>query len=288
MPPATVILSALFFFLCFAQDACFADPVDLANSLRSRGCGSLPAVDKPLQKQAQLDEAAERLASGADLQTATLESGYRAKALALVHLETTSGDEGIARLLAEEFCDVVADAGLEEAGFFQRGDDTWMLLAKPLSPPGPEGDTSVGEQMLDLVNAARAQPRACGRERFPAAAPLQRSVALERAAAVHAEEMAEHTFMSHEGTDGSMPAERVTAVGYAWTAVAENVAAGQSTPKQVVESWLSSAGHCANLMSPRYSQSGAAHAVNLSGRRAIYWVQVYAAPATNVPAAVRQ
>lgn len=288
MSPATVILRALFLVICAAPAACFADPVDLANSLRSRGCGGLPAVDEPLQRQAQLDEAAEKLAAGADLQTATLQAGYRAKAVALVHLRTTSAEAGITRLLEEDFCDIVADAGLEEAGFFQRGNDTWMLLAKPLSPPRPEGDSSVGEQVLELVNAARAQARTCGREHFPAAGPLERSAALERAAAAHAEDMAEQMFMSHEGTDGSMPAERVTRAGYAWIAVAENVAAGQTTPEQVVDSWLSSAGHCANLMSSRYSQTGAAHAVNLSGKRAIYWVQVYAAPATNLPAAVRE
>jgi hypothetical protein len=47
---------------------------------------------------------------------------------------------------------------------------------------------------------------------------------------------------------------------------------------EVVNTWLASPGHCANLMNPRYSDMGVAYAVNPDSEKVIYWAQVFAAP----------
>lgn len=267
-------------FAAFMAPACgLADLVDAANAVRSEGCARFPAVDQPLQAQAQLDEAARRLALGDDLGTATSGTGYRAKRSASLRVRTDDGTDAVARLLAKHFCDIVADAGLLDAGAYQQDDTIWMVLASPLAPPGQEEDPILaGGRVLELINQARARGRRCGRRKFDAAAPLVMDAALERAARNHAEDMAAHSLAGHDGSDNSKPAERATRVGYSWSAVAENVAGGQTTAGEVVETWLGSPGHCANLMDARYSETGIARAVNPDSKNVVYWVQVFAAP----------
>jgi uncharacterized protein YkwD len=136
----------------------------------------------------------------------------------------------------------------------------------------------VAARVLALTNQARAQPRRCGSESFAAAPPLRANPRLDRAAAAHAQEMARHSFMAHEGRDGSEPAERITRAGYRWRSIGENVAAGQTSADEVVRDWLRSPGHCANLMSLRFSEMGIAYAVNPSSTDGMYWTQTFGRP----------
>jgi uncharacterized protein YkwD len=231
-----------------------------------------------LRARAELEEAARRVAHGDGLETATSESGYRARKSASIRIRTTNGDNGVAQILARRFCEIVADESLQEIGIFRRGDETWMVLATPLSPPMEEDARTASQRVLDLINEARLHARRCGRKKFRATTRLRHAAALEHAARVHAQDMAARNFLGHEGSDESMPADRATQAGYSWASVAENVAAGQTTAEEVVNTWLTSPGHCANLMNPRYSESGAARATDPDSERVVYWVQVFAAP----------
>ncbi len=80
-------------------------------------------------------------------------------------------------------------------------------------------------------------------------------------------------FTGAQGRDGSDPADRVTRAGYRWRSVGENIASGQTTAEQVVQEWLRSPTHCANLMSPSFVEMGLAYAVNVKSAGGIYWVQ---------------
>lgn len=255
-----------------------ADVVDIANSIRSRGCAEAPGVDRPLKAHVQLDEAARRLARGDGLEAATSKSGYRAKKSASIRIRTADGDSEVAQILAQRFCDIVANGSLWEAGVFRRGDETWMVLARPLAPPDEEDTSAASRRVLELINEARLRARRCGRKKFDAATRLRHASALERAARAHARDMAAHSLLGHEGSDESMPAQRATRAGYSWASVAENVAGGQTTAEEVVQTWLASPGHCANLMNPRYSESGVARATDPDSEHVVYWVQVFAAP----------
>jgi uncharacterized protein YkwD len=266
----------LFAILATAPLGAAADPVDIANSLRRQGCGTLPAVDRPLTPRAQLDEAAQRVSRGEKLETATSASGYRAKRSSSIRISTTQGDDGVVRMLARRFCAIVADPGLHDIGAYRRGDETWMVLAAPLSVQGADDAAAVNRRVVELINEARSAARKCGRKKLPAATKLRQVAALDSAALAHAQDMAAQDFMGHEGSDGSMPADRVTRADYAWRSVAENVAAGQTSAEEVVDTWLESPGHCANLMDPRYIETGVAHAVNPNGKKGTYWVQVFA------------
>ena len=99
-------------------------------------------------------------------------------------------------------------------------------------------------------------------------------------ALAHARDMAAHSNSGHTGSDGSSPDERATRSGYRWARIAENVAAGQSTPEQVVADWVKSARHCANLMDPAFFEMGVGFAVDPNSAAGIYWSQLFGRPAT--------
>lgn len=138
--------------------------------------------------------------------------------------------------------------------------------------------SAMARRMLALVNEARATSRTCGRTTYPARGPLTLDSRLNAAAQGHAVDMARGNFHSHTGSDGSDVGDRVTRQGYAWRAVAENIAAGQPTPESVMAAWLASEGHCRNIMSGAYTQLGVGRATNSASRYGIYWAQNFAAP----------
>ncbi len=135
--------------------------------------------------------------------------------------------------------------------------------------------------MLDAVNAFRAQARTCGsRGSFPAVTPLTWRCELKSAALAHSRDMANNNFFDHIGSDGSSPSQRVTRAGYSWSTVGENIAAGipLSGVSAVMQSWIDSAGHCANLMNASFTNFGAAKYSNSSSTYEVYWTQVFGRP----------
>ncbi len=259
-------------FVC--MDAANADPLAIVNAARTRSCGA-PTV---LVRVSALDSAAQRLAEGAALRSAVQASGYRARNATSLSLDGVTRDDDIARAVARSCADL-AQPALRDAGVFQRGNAVWIVFAEPFTVPSLDA-AKTSMQVLDLVNRARAKPRRCGSQDFAAAEPLRWSPRLERAALAHARDMATRSSMSHTGSDGSTPSRRVTRAGYTWSATGENVAAGQRDADSVVKSWLSSPGHCANVMSPDYTEMAVAFATNPKSEAGIYWTQVFGAPLT--------
>nr|WP_298413672.1 CAP domain-containing protein [uncultured Halomonas sp.] len=131
---------------------------------------------------------------------------------------------------------------------------------------------------LERVNDARAQPRQCGDQRFEAVKPLTWNCKLEAAAKAHSSNMAQNSFFSHTGPDGDRVGQRVTAEGYTWRAVGENIAAGQKSGDAVIEGWLESAGHCANIMKKTFTDMGMGRVEAPDSRYSPYWTQVFGRP----------
>lgn len=130
-------------------------------------------------------------------------------------------------------------------------------------------------ELLTRINALRAAGASCGAAgNFPATTPLSWHTALATAADGHATDMAAKNYFSHTSQDGRSMSDRVTAAGYGWSALGENIAAGQTTVEAVMSSWRNSDGHCANLMNANYVHVGVACRVataqNASYSR--YWV----------------
>lgn len=139
--------------------------------------------------------------------------------------------------------------------------------ATPL--PNPELPEPL--MVLQLVNQARSQARECGNERYESVPAVQWSEALAQAALLHSQDMDQQKFFSHTGSNGSNPGDRISTQDYAWLGWAENIAHGQTSAQQVMNSWLQSPGHCANIMHPDMQAMG----LGLYGN---YWTQKFALP----------
>jgi uncharacterized protein YkwD len=251
--------------------------IETVNSLRAQGCGNQPVRAPALRSATRLGAAAAKLADGRKLAGALADAGYVATTATSIHVRLGRTEDDPEAVLRSRFCDRLADADFTEIGVAQRATETWIILAAPFTPPSPEQAPKVQERVIELVNAARAVARRCGRKRFDAAPGLVRSAPLERAALAHARDLAARRALGHRGSDGSEPAERVARAGYVWAAVAENVAAGLMTAQDVVEGWLASPSHCANIMNPRFKDMGVAFALADGERGGIYWAQVLGA-----------
>ena len=132
----------------------------------------------------------------------------------------------------------------------------------------PVADAPAWDAMLDAVNGVRAQGARCGGDAMPPVGPLVWDARLERAAEVHARDMAEHRHLEHRGTDGLGTGDRVRRAGYDWRVLGENLARHQVSVEQVVGDWMASPGHCRLMMDPTMLELGAAEAGG-------YWTQVF-------------
>jgi len=89
-------------------------------------------------------------------------------------------------------------------------------------------------------------------------------------------DMASRGEVGHAGSDGSTADERLAREGYQWGRVGENVAVGYPSADEVVRAWLSSKGHCMNIMNPGFNEIGSAWAwgVYQGVSYARYWTLV--------------
>ncbi|MGB7981807.1 MAG: CAP domain-containing protein [Candidatus Nanopelagicales bacterium] len=133
--------------------------------------------------------------------------------------------------------------------------------------------TAAEAEVLTLVNGARAVARSCGTTNYAAAPALTMNPLLVRSARGHSQDMATNGYFSHTGLDGSLPWDRMRAVGYEWRAAGENIAAGQPTAQAVVTAWLNSPGHCANIMSDRFTEIGVGYVYSKPSAYGHYWTQ---------------
>ena len=145
------------------------------------------------------------------------------------------------------------------------------------APPGADitcGLANFQADALRIVNAYRAAGATCGaRGSFAPAGALTWNAQLTSAAYGHSSDMAANNYFSHTSLDGRSMVDRINATGYDWSTVGENIAGGYGTMQQVVDGWMSSDGHCANLMNPRFTEMGLACARNASSTYRIYWTQ---------------
>jgi uncharacterized protein YkwD len=247
-----------------------------ARNLRLQGCGGHIGLRVALRDSPALNAAALQWSRASNLKSAIEQSGYRAEQSAALHV---SGDAGaVQQAMRIKLCAELTDRSFVDLGSIQRGHDTWIIIAAPFTPPARADAGEIAAELLQRINAARVHARRCGDKFFPAAAPLQSNPLLRRAAEAHAQDMISHDYFAHQGYDGSTPAQRVTATGYRYQIIGENIASGPASAAEAADGWLASPAHCENIMDPRFSDSGIAYAATVSGTPRIYWVQEFAAP----------
>ena len=115
---------------------------------------------------------------------------------------------------------------------------------------------------MDLVNQERAKA---------GLAPLSVSRPAASAALVRSKEI-EGTF-SHTRPNGSSFSTALTEQGMNYRSAGENIAWGQKTPEQVMNAWMNSAGHRANILNAKFTAIGVGCYRNAAG--VYYWTQLF-------------
>lgn len=138
------------------------------------------------------------------------------------------------------------------------------------------------EEVLLLVNEFRAQPADCGVEgQFEPAAPLTMNPILRCSARLHSLDMFERGFFDHDTPDGVDPFQRMAEAGFVGSGGGENIALGQRSPEEVMDAWMESDGHCANVMRAAFDTIGVGFhpGAAMRGGNSNYWTQNFGAPA---------
>ena len=172
-----------------------------------------------------------------------------------------------------------------------------ILLLTACTPETSQKDTFKNEsstidsfksEYLSAVNRARSVSHMCGGQGLFLAAPaLTWNEKLYDAAYEHSLDMATTNTFGHAGSGEasditgqkighpSKGDERVTAQGYRWRMYGENVGAGTNRDKveTMVEGFLESDLHCANLMNPKFKELGMAMVKNSNTTYTHYWTQ---------------
>jgi uncharacterized protein YkwD len=135
---------------------------------------------------------------------------------------------------------------------------------------------SAEDVVLALINQRRAAGATCGGTSYPPVAALAMNPNLQTAARLHSLDMATQNYFSHTSLDGRTFDQRIRNAGYTGGfPLGENIGAGQATPQSVVDGWMNSPGHCANIMNAGFRSTGVGYAFNSSAQYRHYWTQVF-------------
>lgn len=99
---------------------------------------------------------------------------------------------------------------------------------------------------------------------------------LSRVARYKSQDMINKNYFSHTSPTYGSPFTMMQTFGLKFSAAAENIAYGQRTPKEVVNAWMNSAGHRANILSNAYTHTGVGAAKKSNGT--LYWTQMFMKP----------
>lgn len=128
----------------------------------------------------------------------------------------------------------------------------------------PQTDSSVTAfeaRVIALVNEHRAKYNL---------APLSENWELSRVARFKSQDMCDNKYFSHTSPTYGSPFQMIKAFGISYRTAGENIAYGQRTPEAVVNAWMNSSGHRANILNASYKQIGVGYVSNGN-----YWTQMF-------------
>ncbi|NRD78082.1 SafA/ExsA family spore coat assembly protein [Bacillus sp. BRMEA1] len=130
--------------------------------------------------------------------------------------------------------------------------------------PDLSGVKSIENQVVQLTNQERAKY---------GLKPLIQDWQLARVARYKAADMRDNNYFSHTSPTYGDPFTMIKNFGISYSSAAENIAAGQTTPQAVVQAWMNSPGHRANILSAQSTYIGCGFAQG--GSYGYYWVQEF-------------
>lgn len=142
---------------------------------------------------------------------------------------------------------------------------------KSTKPTQNSGQTSTiskeASEVIRLVNVERSKN---------GLAPLKANAELSKVATVKAQDMIDKNYFSHTSPTYGSPFDMMKKFGINYTAAGENIAYGQKTPDEVMNGWMNSSGHRANILNSNFTEIGVGVAQDKNGTP--YWVQMFITP----------
>ena len=117
------------------------------------------------------------------------------------------------------------------------------------------------QKVLELTNAERAKQ---------GLSPLTIDLELSKVARIKSQDMKNQNYFSHNSPTYGSPFDMMSQFGIAYSAAAENIAQGQTTPEEVVQAWMNSQGHRENIMNANYTHIGIGYVAE-----GHYWTQMF-------------
>ena len=128
-------------------------------------------------------------------------------------------------------------------------------------PQVDAGVRSFEQEVVRLVNEQRARH---------GLKPLTENWELSRVARYKSQDMVDNRYFSHTSPTYGSPFQMIRAFGVSFRTAGENIAYGQRTPQAVVNAWMNSSGHRANILNASYTQIGVGYVANGN-----YWTQMF-------------
>ncbi len=140
-------------------------------------------------------------------------------------------------------------------------DDANVPTDDASAPSDNTADASYAQQVTNLVNEQRAAN---------GLAPLTLSSDLSRVAQAKSQDMHDNNYFDHNSPTYGSPFDMMKAFGISYRSAGENIAMGYATPEAVVNAWMNSPGHRANILNSSYSQIGVGYVADGN-----YWTQEF-------------
>ncbi|MFB4164356.1 CAP domain-containing protein [Alteribacillus sp. JSM 102045] len=125
---------------------------------------------------------------------------------------------------------------------------------------GDEG-SDAEQQVIELTNQEREKN---------GLSPLEADSQVAEAAQAKSEDMAENNYFAHNSPTYGSPFNMLNDFGVDYTAAAENIAAGQQTPEEVVQAWMNSEGHRKNILNEEVTHIGVGYVEDGN-----HWTQLF-------------
>lgn len=136
---------------------------------------------------------------------------------------------------------------------------------KPENKPESNASFSAQQQeVLNLVNQERAKV---------GAKPLTLNKELSNVATTKSQDMINKNYFDHTSPTYGSPFDMMKQFGISYKTAGENIAMGQRTPAEVMNSWMNSEGHRKNILNPNFTELGVGIAKASNGQ--LYWTQMF-------------
>jgi uncharacterized YkwD family protein/spore coat assembly protein SafA len=141
------------------------------------------------------------------------------------------------------------------------GNPALIYPSEKLNIPNIDQTKGVEQQVLNIVNQERAKQ---------GLKPLTMDWELQRVARTKSQDMKAKGYFSHQSPTYGSPFDMMKQFGISYRTAGENIAMGQRTPQEVMQSWMNSSGHRANILKADFTHIGVGY--EASGN---YWTQMF-------------